>query len=176
MRVRVLTLNVLNLEGDPRRQEVINAELRRLEPDLVSFQEMVQTPERDQLTELLEGTGLHGSHQAQAMAYVPPRADRFGGTAVATRWPHRVVETLDQRGEGEPICPWCTLATVVDIPGEGEMLFIATTLSARLIDGALSGNARQSRSLTSTHATGGRCPPCWPAISTRTRRRPASVT
>jgi hypothetical protein len=31
-RVRVVTLNVWNLEGDPRRQNVINAEVRRLDP------------------------------------------------------------------------------------------------------------------------------------------------
>ena len=132
MRVRILTLNVMNLEGDPRRQEALNAELRRLDPDLVSFQEVIQTPERDQLKELLAGTHLNGTHQAQALAYTPSRADRFGGTAVATRWPHRVVETLDVRVAGEAIGPWCTLAAVVEVPDEGEMLFIATTTCARL--------------------------------------------
>jgi endonuclease/exonuclease/phosphatase family metal-dependent hydrolase len=132
MRVRILTLNVMNLEGDPRRQAVLNSELRRLDPDLVSFQEVVQTPERDQLKELLAGTELRGTHQAQALAYEPAYADRFGGTAVATRWPHRVVETLDLRTQGETIGPWCTLAAVVDIPDEGEMLFIATVTSAGL--------------------------------------------
>lgn len=131
MRVRILTLNVMNLEGDPRRQEILNAELRRLDPDVVSFQEIVQTPQRDQLAELLSGTDLHGTHQAQTLAYLPPLADRYGGTAVASRWPHRVVETLDLLVQGEPHNPWCTLATVVQVPGEGDMLFIATTTSPR---------------------------------------------
>jgi len=131
VRMRILTLNVQNLEGDPRRQEILNAELRRLDPDLVSFQEIVQGPERDQLAELLAGTGLHGTHQAQTLAYAPPFSDRYGGTAVATRWPHRVVETLDLLVQGETTNPWCTLAAVVEVPGEGDMLFIATTTSPR---------------------------------------------
>lgn len=108
------------------------------------------TPERDQLKELLAGTDLHGTHQAQTMAYTSPRADRFGGTAVATRWPHRVVETLDLRVEGEAIGPWCALATVVEVPGEGEMLFIATTACARL-NGTLA-RERQAVALTDLDA------------------------
>jgi endonuclease/exonuclease/phosphatase family metal-dependent hydrolase len=129
--MRILTLNVQNLEGDPRRQEILNAELRRLDPDLVSFQEIVQDPQRDQLAELLSGTQLQGTHQAQTLAYAPPFADRYGGTAVATRWPHRVVETLDLLVQGETHNPWCTLATIVEVPGQGDMLFIATTTSPR---------------------------------------------
>lgn len=130
MQIRIVTLNVWNLEGDPRRQAVMNAELRRLQPDLLSLQEVVQTPERDQLAELLDGTGLVGSHQWSTTAYDMPDAARFGGTALATRWPHRVVETLDMRveGAGTPH-PWGTLGAVVDVPEEGELLFIATTSS-----------------------------------------------
>jgi hypothetical protein len=40
VRQRILTLNVQNDEGDPRRQELLNRELRRLEPDLVALQEV----------------------------------------------------------------------------------------------------------------------------------------
>lgn len=99
--MRILTMNVQNLEGDPRRQ----------------------------LDELLAGTGLEATHQAEILAYDPPWVDRYGGTAIATRWPHRVVEALDLR---LPDVPWSTLAAVVDIPDEGEMLFIGTTASWRL--------------------------------------------
>jgi endonuclease/exonuclease/phosphatase family metal-dependent hydrolase len=38
MRVRVLTMNVQNDEGDPRRIDNINQEIRRLDPDLVALQ------------------------------------------------------------------------------------------------------------------------------------------
>lgn len=130
MRIRIVTLNVWNLEGDPRRQAVMNAELRRLDADLVSLQEVVQAPGRDQLDDLLVATGLHGSHQWRTTAYELPDAERFGGTALATRWPHRVLETIDMRvrGAGTPH-PWGAVGAVVDLPGVGDLLFIAATSS-----------------------------------------------
>ena len=57
-------MNVQNDEGDPRRLALINAELRRIDPDVVAFQEVLYSAERRQLDELLEGTSLHGTHQA----------------------------------------------------------------------------------------------------------------
>jgi len=109
MHIRVLTLNIWNDQGDPRRLDLINRELRRLAPDLVAFQEVKHTPEQRQLDTLLAGTDLHGTHQAEVMATVPPFADRFGGSAIATRWPHRVVEALDLRSRMRwmfPGAPW----------------------------------------------------------------------
>jgi endonuclease/exonuclease/phosphatase family metal-dependent hydrolase len=131
-RLRVLTLNVENVEGDPRRTKTINTELRRIDPDLVSFQEVIQDPNRAQLNELLADTGLHGTHQSEAMAYTPPFADRYGGTAVATRWPHATVEVLDMRVAGGADVPWCTVAVTVPVADEGELLFIGTTAAWRL--------------------------------------------
>ena len=58
MRLRIVTLNVWNQQGDPKRIDLINRELRRLAPDLISFQEVVQSPQRRQLDELIDGTGL----------------------------------------------------------------------------------------------------------------------
>jgi endonuclease/exonuclease/phosphatase family metal-dependent hydrolase len=133
MHVRILTLNVWNDEGDPRRIDLINRELRRLDPDLIALQEVVQTPERNQLDELLKGMDLHRTHQTQAMATAPPPGvERYGGSAVVTRWPHTVVEVLDLRMAGTLDVPWCTLAVSVPIPGEGDVLFIATTAAWRL--------------------------------------------
>jgi endonuclease/exonuclease/phosphatase family metal-dependent hydrolase len=126
-RLRVLTLNVENLEGDDRRTKAINQEVRRLAPDLVSLQEVVRGPDRNQLDELIAGTDLHGTHQADALSYMPPYADRYGGTAVATRWPHTTLEVLDMRIAGASDVPWCTIAVTVPIPGEGDVLFIGTT-------------------------------------------------
>ncbi|MGW5644695.1 endonuclease/exonuclease/phosphatase family protein [Saccharopolyspora sp. NPDC003752] len=128
----MLTINVQNVQGDPRRTEQINRELRRLDPDLVAFQEVVQTPERKQLDELLAGTGLHGTHQSDVMSYEPPWIDRYGGSAVATRWPHAVREVLDMRLAGATDVPWCTLAVAVPTPAAGELLFIGTTAAWRL--------------------------------------------
>ena len=39
---------------------------------------------------------------------------------------------LDLRGADAPDVPWCTLAAVIELPGEGELLFIAATTSWRL--------------------------------------------
>ena len=150
MLARVLTLNVQNLEGDPRRTELLNRGLRELEPDLVALQEVVRTPQRDQLAELLEGTGLHGTHQAEVLAYEPPWGDRYGGSAIASRWPYRVVEALDLRGGGVPDVPWCTLAAAVDVPGEGELLFVAATTSWRL--SAEAARERQAAALADLDA------------------------
>jgi endonuclease/exonuclease/phosphatase family metal-dependent hydrolase len=69
MHLRILTLNVWNEEGEVRRRlALINRELRRLAPDIVALQEVVYTSERNQLDQLLDGTGLSGVHQVQVMA------------------------------------------------------------------------------------------------------------
>ena len=132
MRLRVATINVQTDEGDPRRLEILNRELRELEADIVALQEVLHEPGREQLPGLLEGTGLQGTHQAEVMAYTPPFTDRYGGNAIATRWPHRIVETLDLRLADAPDVPWCTLAARVELPEGGELLAIATTTSWRL--------------------------------------------
>jgi endonuclease/exonuclease/phosphatase family metal-dependent hydrolase len=150
MRLRVVTLNVWNRQGDPKRIGLINRELRRLAPDLVSFQEVVQSPERSQLDELIHDTGLHETHQADVLRTVPPHADRFGGSAVATRWPHQVDEVLDLRMSDANDVPWCSLAVTVRLPGEGDLLFIAATTSWRLV--AESARERQVVALTDLDA------------------------
>jgi endonuclease/exonuclease/phosphatase family metal-dependent hydrolase len=132
-RVRVVTLNVWNSRGAAdTRAALINAELRRLAPDLVAFQEVLP----DQLPVLIDGTGLHGTHQSQTTATAPPYADRYGGTAIATRQPHHIVEVLDQRGTDAPDVPWLTPAALVPLSGPaealGDVLFIAPTTSFRL--------------------------------------------
>jgi endonuclease/exonuclease/phosphatase family metal-dependent hydrolase len=132
LRLRVLTINVQQEAGDERRMAVLNRGLRALAPDLVALQEVVRTPQRNGLDELLEGTGLNGTHQADVMTYEPPFAERYGGSAIATRRPHEVVEVLDLRGADAPDVPWCTLAASIEVPGEGELLFVAATTSWRL--------------------------------------------
>jgi endonuclease/exonuclease/phosphatase family metal-dependent hydrolase len=150
MRLRVVTLNVWNTEGDPRRAELINRELRRLDPDLVALVEVVKTPEWDQLAELLDGTGLHGTHELDVMATAPPDVEQYGGNALATRWPHRVVEELDLRLPDAPDLPWCTLAAAVPLPDEGDLLFIATCLAWRME--AESARERQAVAITDLDA------------------------
>jgi endonuclease/exonuclease/phosphatase family metal-dependent hydrolase len=129
MLLRVVTMNVQTPEGPEVRQRLLNELLRRAEADVVSLQEVAST---EQLGVLLDGTGLHGTHQSEVLGYEPPFANRYGGTALATRQPHHVVETLDQRLAGAPDVPWCTLAATLSWPELGELLVIATTLSWRL--------------------------------------------
>lgn len=146
MRLRILAMNVQNDEGDPRRIGLLNQGLRAINPDVVALQEVAYPAERSQLEALLEGTALHGTHQADVMAYAPPFADQYGGTAVASRWPHRVLEVLDPRMADVPDVPWCTLATSIPLPGGGELLFIATTASWR--SDAASARERQAIAVT----------------------------
>ena len=71
-------------------------------------------------------------------------ADKYGGSAVATRWPHRILETLDLRLPDAPDVPWCTLAASVTIPDQGELLFIARCETLSALAG-ISTKARQGR-------------------------------
>ncbi len=150
MRLRILTLNVWNMEGDLRRLDVINQEIRRLAPDLIAFQEVVCTPETRQLDHLVNGLDFHATHQAQVQSYVPPFADRYGGSAVVTRWPHRVAEVLDLRLSNATDVPWATVAVVVQLPGIGELLFIGATASWRL--DAEAARERQAIAITDLDA------------------------
>jgi len=79
-----------------------------------------------------------------------PWAERYGGSAVATRWPHRVLEALDLRLSEATDVPWCTLAVSVPLPGEGDLLFLAATASWRL--DAESARERQALALTDLDA------------------------
>jgi endonuclease/exonuclease/phosphatase family metal-dependent hydrolase len=150
MRIRVVTLNVWNGEGDSRRTDLINREIHRLDPDLVAFQEVLQTDERRQLEELLAGTALHATHQRDVLGHPLPAEDRYGGTALASRWPHEIVETLDLRVAEAPDVPWCTLAAHVSVPDEGTLLFVATTTAWRL--DAEAARERQVLALTDADA------------------------
>jgi endonuclease/exonuclease/phosphatase family metal-dependent hydrolase len=132
MNLTVLAINVWNNAGDSRRMGLLNSELRRIAPDLVAFEEVLQTPEYSQLEELLDGTGLHGTHQLDVVTSAPPWIDHYGGSAVATRWPHRVAEVIDPRLPDAMDVPWATMAVSVPIPNEGELLFISASTSWRL--------------------------------------------
>jgi len=108
MHVRILTLNVWNSEGDPRRPESINRALATLKPDLIAFQEVMQTPDSKMLDRLLASLDFDATHQADVQHSTPPFADRYGGSAVATRWPHQMVEILDMRVAAATDVPWAT--------------------------------------------------------------------
>jgi len=134
MRFRVLTLNVQHDAGDPGRTALINAELIRLRPDVVVLQEVCYPGRRDQLTELLDGTGLaYAAHQAD-LVDLPDATD---GSALATRWPFDVAEVLDHRPTASAPEHWWTLAATIDLPEVGPMLLIQPTTPWRLDQSAV---------------------------------------
>jgi endonuclease/exonuclease/phosphatase family metal-dependent hydrolase len=81
--------------GEPRS---LTARSSGWTPDLVAFQEVPRAPSPAGLSGLLAGTALTATHQSDVLAYQVPFEDQYGGTALATRWPHRIVEIADQRG------------------------------------------------------------------------------
>jgi endonuclease/exonuclease/phosphatase family metal-dependent hydrolase len=138
-----LTLNVQHDAGDPRRIPLLGDQLRRLAPDLVALQEVREA----QLVELLAGTGLeHTTHQADVLRPPPENTATHGGTAIATRWPHTVLETLERRHAGTH---WWTLAAAVHLPA-GELLFVAPTTPWR--PDAEWARERQAREVTEIEA------------------------
>lgn len=73
-------------------------------------------------------TGWHAAtHQADLQTFIPPFTDRYGGSAVASRWPHKAVEVLDLRLRDAADVPWATLAVVIGIlpAGGGPLPFIS---------------------------------------------------
>lgn len=132
MRLRVLTFNVQHDAGHSRRTSLLNRELQRLAPGLVALQEVCYPDQWDQLAELVADTGLNTTHQADVLGYVPPLAEQYGGTAVATRWPHRVVQVVGQPQIEATDLHWWTLAVSVQLPDLGELLFITPTSAWRL--------------------------------------------
>ena len=118
MTVRVLTLNVWNTDGPPERQAALPGAIAALEPDLISFQEVVKTDHYDQLSHLLSDTDLIGFHDSDVLE-VPSI-----GTALASRWAHKsVVGSLLDSPPGAPPCN--LLAATVPLPVGVDLLFLA---------------------------------------------------
>lgn len=88
-RLRVLTFNALSptCVSWPRRREVVVPGMRLLRPDVVALQEVVDTPDHDQATDVL-GPGFH-------LARHPRTADDGVTATLASRWPFGAVHRLD---------------------------------------------------------------------------------
>lgn len=112
-RLRVLTLNLLavhHADGD-RRQDVVRAGLAQMRPDVLAFQEVTRTAERDQVEELL-GPGLH------VVDHPRPSADGVGACLVS-RWPLGTPTVLDLRDVTPRAAglPWAAAVAVqVQVP------------------------------------------------------------
>lgn len=84
----VLTLNVWNREGPwPRRLSLIRSWIHRLQPDLIGFQEVVDSGHAQ---ELLSELGLHSEWMGTTT-----------GIAIAARWPIQDRQELWLPGDGK---------------------------------------------------------------------------
>lgn len=91
--LRVLTLNIWNVDGDWRaRRQAIVAVLRQWEPDVVCLQEVVESEQGNQAKWL--ATELGGWHVAFASVKHHLGPARFGN-AVISRWPIDVSSSAD---------------------------------------------------------------------------------
>lgn len=79
----VLSLNLWHDKGDwPKRRALIVAEIRRLKPDLIALQEVLQYPGlRNQAEDLAQAAG----YQAQFVSVDPADAPRRYGNAILSR-------------------------------------------------------------------------------------------
>jgi endonuclease/exonuclease/phosphatase family metal-dependent hydrolase len=110
--MRILTMNTLgpaNADWD-RRRPLLAETLHRLSPDIVALQE-VPIGSAPEVVEELLGPGYH------VRGFSRTAEDGVGG-ALATRWPHRVVDEIDQRCTPRArSLAWCaTLIVEVDTP------------------------------------------------------------
>lgn len=87
--LRVATLNLWAQHGDwAARRTVLIDGFRKLQPDLVAFQEAIKTEEYDQITDLL-GSEYHIVHQTVGLI------GDGNSTAIASRWPLGLVREVD---------------------------------------------------------------------------------
>lgn len=115
--LRVFTMNIWNFDGPyEKRQKLLRAGIRKLDPDLLAFQEAGRDGKRDQVGDLLEGMGYHVMHQFEAPGSQPGR----DGCCVASRWPFELLEVL-------PLGPKYYAAVAVRVAAPepvGPMVFV----------------------------------------------------
>ncbi len=138
--IRVLSLNLWHDKGDwPRRRALIVDELRRLRPDVIALQEVLQ---RDGLRNQAEDLGAALGYRVQFVSVDPPQAARRYGNALLTRARSRA---RDQR-KLDPLDDYRTAAHArVALGRTGAVEVYATHLHNDRQGGAI--RARQVASL-----------------------------
>jgi endonuclease/exonuclease/phosphatase family metal-dependent hydrolase len=98
--LRVVTFNLLSPEHAdwPSRRTVIEAELRRLRPDLVALQECVRDTGQDQVIDLVG--------EDYEIVWHSARSDDGVGAALASRWPIGAVREVDLHVTPRVSLPW----------------------------------------------------------------------
>jgi endonuclease/exonuclease/phosphatase family metal-dependent hydrolase len=116
----VLTLNHWGMGGAwPARRSVLMDGIRTLDPDLIAFQETVETDEHHTAAELVSGE-YHVVHQTLNLL------GDGNCAAIASRWPPRRVDEVDQRVTPRAAdFPATTLLVEVEAPDPiGSVLFV----------------------------------------------------
>ncbi|MBV9280617.1 MAG: hypothetical protein JOZ41_11085 [Chloroflexi bacterium] len=93
--MRVVTQNLWGRRGAwPERRAVLIAGLRKLQPDLIAFQEAIKNDEYDQVRDLL-GPDYHVLHSSKREAGDGGDVEAGQGISIASRWPFRAAQELE---------------------------------------------------------------------------------
>lgn len=146
--LRVLTINLWNIDGEPARRDLLRTGIAALGPDLIALQEVARSDEYDQLTDVLADTELFGVHQLDVLPVTP--AGEQAGTALASRWRPERVEGFHLPQSHGPEGHACALAATIPLPGGLDVLFLSVKPSWRL--DAEADRIRQVRAITDIDA------------------------
>ena len=122
--LRVLTMNIWTFtEPYAARMCLLRAGIRKLDPDLMAFQEAGLEGRRNQAREVLDDLGYHIVHQFELKK---PDKRFSNGVCIASRWPVKVAELLPLQVTKHCLhYPYAALAVRVDAPAPvGQMLFV----------------------------------------------------
>jgi endonuclease/exonuclease/phosphatase family metal-dependent hydrolase len=132
--LRVLTLNIWNDSGPwPKRAERIRAWIAKLSPDLIAFQEVLQSPQRDLAQELVGQSGYQLAF-AKASNFWRTPEDAIGN-AIASRWPIAKSDVLPLPAKDADGETRCALLTHIESP-HGPLVFACTHLNWKFHHGA----------------------------------------
>jgi endonuclease/exonuclease/phosphatase family metal-dependent hydrolase len=81
--IRVLTFNIWGMHGDwESRRKIISEGIRRLQPDIIAFQEVIVKPGYDQVATLIDDEAYQILHQQQGLL----DDNHYHAAAIASRW------------------------------------------------------------------------------------------
>jgi len=134
--LKILTLNVWHDSGPwPERLVLIRDWIRRLQPDVIGFQELLSGPGFDQLDQLVGDLGYE-SQFLRASGFWK-NTDLDFGNGVASRWPIRSRHELELP-DGDDGETRSALSVMIDapVPG-GRLCFTSTHLNWKLHHGRI---------------------------------------
>jgi endonuclease/exonuclease/phosphatase family metal-dependent hydrolase len=116
--IRVATLNLFGLRANwNERRTVVKSGLADLNPDLMSFQEVITTADYDQVRDVLRDD-YHVAHHRTRLA-------DGQGDSIASRWPIMAVRELDVPSRDQPIPISSALIAKIEVPRPvGPVLFV----------------------------------------------------